>query len=48
MGPPKHPLTKMKRLTLNQIAKYPLILPPQNTLLPERKSFIDEIIDSKL
>lgn len=43
MVPPKHPLTKMKRLTINQIAKYPLILPPQNTLLPERKSFIESL-----
>ena len=43
MVPPKHPLTKLKRLTLNQIAKYPLILPPQNMLLPKRKKFFESL-----
>ncbi len=43
MVPPKHPLTKLKRLTLNQIAKYPLIVPPQDLLLPERKKFFNSL-----
>ncbi len=30
MAPVGHPLTKAKRITLNQIGKYPLILPPLN------------------
>jgi DNA-binding transcriptional LysR family regulator len=43
MVPSNHPLTKFKRLTVNQIAKYPLILPPQNMLLPRRKRFIESL-----
>jgi len=39
MVPLNHPLTKLNRLTLSQIAKYPLILPPQNNLLRERTGF---------
>jgi DNA-binding transcriptional LysR family regulator len=30
MTPVNHPLTKLKRVTLKQIGKYPLILPPAN------------------
>jgi DNA-binding transcriptional LysR family regulator len=30
MTPVNHPLTKIKRITLKQIGKYPLILPPAN------------------
>ena len=30
MIPPGHPLTEAKRLTLKKLAKYPLILPPQD------------------
>jgi DNA-binding transcriptional LysR family regulator len=30
MVPPKHPLTAIKKITLQEIAKYPLILPPKS------------------
>lgn len=43
MVKPGHPLTKLKRITLSQIAKYPLILPPQSILLPERQNFIESL-----
>jgi DNA-binding transcriptional LysR family regulator len=43
MVPPKHPLTKLKLLTLNQIVKYPLIVPPLDLLLPAGKKFFDSL-----
>lgn len=43
MVPLKHPLTASKRLTLRQIAEYPLILPPRDLLPPKRKKFFDSL-----
>lgn len=36
MTPPGHPLTRLPRLTLEDICRYPLILPPQGSQFPQR------------
>jgi DNA-binding transcriptional LysR family regulator len=38
MTPPGHPLTQAKRLTLKDIARYPLILPPKSPKYPGRRT----------
>ena len=37
MTPPDHPLVRARRVTLRQVAQYPLILPPGNSKYPYRK-----------
>lgn len=41
MAPRDHPLTSLKRLTLRQAARYPLILPPRGPEYPARR-LLDE------
>ena len=43
MVPPGHPLTRAKRVTARQIAKYPLILPPKGLKYPGRKTIEEHI-----
>ncbi len=43
MVPPGHPLTRAKRVTVRQIAKYPLILPPKGLKYPGRKTIEEHI-----
>ena len=43
MTPARHPLTRLKRVTLRQIAKYPLILPPRNLKYPYRSILEDKL-----
>lgn len=38
MTPPGHPLTQAKRVTLKDIAKYPLILPPKSPKYPGHRT----------
>lgn len=37
LAPPEHPLTAVERVTLDQIARYPLILPPKDADYPARR-----------
>ncbi len=37
LAPPEHPLTAVERVTLDQIARYPLILPPRGADYPARR-----------
>lgn len=37
LSPPEHPLTAAERVTLEQVARYPLILPPRGADFPARR-----------
>ncbi|MGQ9532796.1 MAG: LysR family transcriptional regulator [Desulfotomaculales bacterium] len=37
LSPPEHPLTAVERVTLEQVARYPLILPPRGADYPARR-----------
>ncbi|MEW6386545.1 MAG: LysR family transcriptional regulator [Thermodesulfobacteriota bacterium] len=43
LTPPGHPLTKVKRVTMKQIAKYPLILPPKTPGYPRGRRVEEDL-----
>lgn len=48
MTPVSHPLLEKKEITLSEIAKYPLILPPKDSLNNKRKQLEDLFKENNL